>query len=217
MVHESDQEQLLRRAAAGDQDAVAAVVRDLYPTVQRMVHKQLERDFRRQHDWMIPLFSTGDIVQDVFLGVVRDLERFEPRTEQSLHGWLATLVKHRILDTVRHHEALRRDRRRDVVVTNEAGDPVSFAGNEPTPSRCAELGEVLGSWEQVLEDLSERERRLLELRLTDNRPWLEIAEQLAFPSHEAARFAFRYLKAKLLVRLRKLGVQPGTVSAGEDL
>jgi RNA polymerase sigma factor (sigma-70 family) len=199
-------ESLLRRAAGGDQAAREAVLAELYPRIRGIVHRQLEGDFRKNHRWMLPLFSTGDIVQEVFLGVVQDLDRFEPRGEGGLLAWVTAQVRHRILDLVRHHEALRRDRRREVVVADEHGDPVSFAGAVPTPSRCAELSEALAAWTRLLTELPARDRELLELRSTDDLGWREIAERLGFPSDEAARAAHRYLRAKLAVRLGRLGL-----------
>jgi len=199
-------ESLLRLAAGGDQAARDALLRELYPRVRTIVHRELAGDFRRNHKWILPLFSTGDIVQDVFLGVIHDLHRFEPRAG-GLFAWVVVQVRNRILDIVRHHEALRRDRRREVVVEDEHGDPVSFAGDTPTPSRCAELSETLSSWTRLMSELSARDRDLLELRSADGLGWREIAERLGFPSDEAARAAHRYLRARLAVRLRKLGIR----------
>jgi hypothetical protein len=45
-----------------------------YPKVRAIVHNQLEHDFRKHHRWILPLFSTGDIVQEVFVGVVNGID-----------------------------------------------------------------------------------------------------------------------------------------------
>jgi RNA polymerase sigma factor (sigma-70 family) len=207
---------VIRRAAGGDAAAIDQVVRDLYPDVRDLVHRELERDFRRSHRWMLPIFSTGDIVQDVFLGTLKALPTFELRDLEGLRGWLAVQVKNRILDTVRRHESLRRDRRKDVALGESTGEGPMLVDQEPSPSCSAELGELLHGFEGVVAELSDRERRLIELRLHDERSWREVAAELQFPSEEAARFAFRYLKARLLVKLQRMGLVARTQDESES-
>lgn len=66
----------LELARAGDQDARNQILERFYPKVRELVHKKLEHDFRKNHRWILPLFSTGDIVQEVFVGVVNGAEGF---------------------------------------------------------------------------------------------------------------------------------------------
>lgn len=202
-----DWQQELTAAIAGDRAALDAVVTRYYAPVQAQVHRELQQDFRRHHAWILPLFSTGDIVQEVFLSVVQSLERFVPEDEQSLIRYLTTLVKHRIVDAVRHHEAGRRDQRKRIEPADEAGTAGMPAAPDPTPSMVASIAEQIGTFREVLASFPERERRLLELRLVHEEPWSAIAGQLAYPSEDAARKAFRATQGLLLVRLRARGLR----------
>ena len=47
---------LVARCIAGDADARDELVCAFYPRVQAVVHCQLQADFRRRHQWMLPLF-----------------------------------------------------------------------------------------------------------------------------------------------------------------
>jgi DNA-directed RNA polymerase specialized sigma24 family protein len=100
--------ELIARAAAGDVDAQDQVVRDFEPRVRRLVHRHLSEDFRRSHHWMLAIFSTRDVVQDILIATVRALETADFPSEEALAAYLATMVRHRLLDAVKHHEAARR-------------------------------------------------------------------------------------------------------------
>ncbi|MCA8943672.1 MAG: sigma-70 family RNA polymerase sigma factor [Planctomycetes bacterium] len=204
-----DLDRLQELACSGDRDAQAELIRRFYPRVQRMVHRELERDFRRQHRWLLPLFSTGDIVQEVFTGVIQSLDTFRAEDDDAFVKYLSTLVKHRLVDAVRHHEAGRRDARRQVAPPTSVGPG---AGDDPTPSLAASISEQLRAFREVLDAFPERERRLLELRLVEKEPFADLADKLAFPSSDAARKAFNQAQARLVVKLRSRGIHPPTIS-----
>ncbi|MCC6672773.1 MAG: hypothetical protein IT458_17035, partial [Planctomycetes bacterium] len=68
-----DLQRTLAAAAAGDAAALQALAETLYPRVRELVHRELQHDFRRRHRWILPLFSTRDVVHDVFAAVLRGL------------------------------------------------------------------------------------------------------------------------------------------------
>lgn len=204
---------LLVAYAAGDDHARDLLLADLYPDVERRVHRALDRDFRPQNQWLIPLFSTGDIVQEVFLGVVRGLEGFAEKDPEELRAWIAKLVKNRIVDRLRFHGAQRRDARRQKKPRDERGDSVILPHDDPSPSMCASLEERAALFERAILELGERERQLWRLRFEDERSFEEVASEMSYANSESARAAFRSLRAKLLVRLRRLGIE---LDAGGD-
>jgi len=61
----------------------------------------------------------------------------------------------------------------------------------------------------VLDGFPARERALLSLRLEQQLEYEQLAQQLAFPSADAARKAFHAVQARLLLRLRQRGLDPG--------
>ncbi|MBK8978454.1 MAG: sigma-70 family RNA polymerase sigma factor [Planctomycetes bacterium] len=204
-----DLAELIRRAAAGDRDARARLLESVYPRVRARVHRELELDFRRNHRWILPLFSTGDIVQDVFVGVLTALEGFQGDDDAALVRYLTTLVRNRLVDAVRYHEAERRDpqRKQPIGATDDGGAALP-AGDDPTPSMAAALAEQMETFRAVLDTFPEQTRLLLERRLCDGAPFEELASELGWATPNAAGKAFRAAKARLLIRLQERGIAP---------
>lgn len=196
----------------GDHAARAELFERFCGPVRMIVHRQLQHDFRKNHRWILPLFSTGDIVQEVFLGVVdHQLDGFAGTDDESFVQYLTAIVKHRLVDAMRYHEASRRDARRRVEQPTEdstrAGS-IQAAGRDATPSIAASIGEQLGIYNDVMAEMPAKQRRLLELRMEKEESFSAIADVLGIASADAARQAFRLAKARLLVRLRARGLQP---------
>ncbi len=171
----------------------------IYPRVRQLVHDDLSAHFRRRNPWIMPLFSTGDVVQEVFLRVIRDLPHFHGDSETNLIGWLATLVRRRILDLMRHHRALRRDQVRTRPIGDDESPSDAALESGPTDSLIA--GELSDAYAKAVATLTERERALLRCRIVEDLAWKQVAERLGFVSDEAARFHFRKLQARLLAQL----------------
>ncbi|MFN3240177.1 MAG: RNA polymerase sigma factor [Planctomycetota bacterium] len=198
--------ELLQRARDGDRDARSELVARYYQRVAGLVHQQMRQRLRPQQHAVLRQLSTGDIVQEVFVEVLRNLDRWEGDREQAFVALLATLVEHRLVDQVRRSQAARRDVRREsdagpqtAGVHAMGGGPATLAGNE----------EQLAIYREVLQSFGDRERALLTLRLEHGLEFGELAERLAWPSADAARKAFHLVQGRLLVRLRQRGVDPG--------
>lgn len=201
-----DLQRTLADAAAGDAAALHALTEALYPRVRELVHRELQHDFRRRHRWILPLFSTRDVVHDVFAAVLRGLGSARFDGEPALLRYLASAVQHRILDALRHHEAGRRDARRKADEPEGGLDALARSAGAPSPATEASLREQIALYRAALGELPERERLLLDLRLADETPFGELAGRLAYPSADAARKAFHVAQARLLVKLRALGL-----------
>lgn len=194
---------LLDAARAGDPQAREALLLQVYPRVRALVHSRLQQDFRQHKRWMLPLFSTSDIVQEVFFAVVHQgIDGFAGEDDEALLQYLGAVVRHRLVDAVRHYEAERRDARR---VVGE-GEAQAAAGADPTPSLHAAVADQLRVYREVVDSLAAKESRLITLRLEAEQSFAAIAEELDIASADAARQAFRAAKARLLVRLRARGV-----------
>ena len=199
---------LLQSSQAGDRSATDALSAHLYPQVQATVHRELAIDYRRKHAWILPLFSTGDVVQEVFISVLKSLEQdLDIRDEDSLVRYVSTLVKNRLVDAFRHHSAERRDGRKAQPLEQDLNQPHGD-GPEPGPATVAALAEQMSILEDALATFPERTRLLLRMRLVDERPFEEIAVQLGWPSRSACNKAFLDAKARLLLRMRERGAAP---------
>lgn len=196
---------LVVAAAAGNAAARDKLVASCYGDVKARVHKELEGDFRKRHKWILPLFSTHDVVHEVLTAVVQDLADTSFAGPEPFFAYLGTLVRHRLLDAVRFHEAARRDGRKQIEEPTVGLGAVATDGREATPTLAASLGERAALVREALAELPERQRRLLELRLLEDETFPRIKEALGYASDETARQAFVDAQARLLVKLRTRG------------
>ncbi|MBK8097225.1 MAG: sigma-70 family RNA polymerase sigma factor [Planctomycetes bacterium] len=197
--------QLLAAAKAGDKAARTELIERFHPRVASLVHRQIQRRLRPQQHALLRMLSTGDIVQDVFVEVLRGLDRWDGDSEEAFVTLLATLVEHRLVDQIRRSQAARRDVRR---VGDQGPMTAGVTAGVHSPGQEAASEEQLAIYREVLDSFPERERALLALRLEDGLEFAELAERLAWPSADAARKAFHSVQARLLLRLRQRGIDP---------
>lgn len=199
-----DLNSLLAAARQGDPVAIGDLVGRFQPQVAALVHRQLQTRLRPQQHALLRLLSTGDIVQEVFLEVLRGLDRWEGDHEQAFATMLATLVEHRIVDQIRRSQADRRDVRK---LADSGPATAGVATGQQGPATLASSQEQLEIYRRVLGSFPERERALLGLRLEEGLEFAELAARLAYPSADAARKAYHAVEARLLLRLRQQGIQ----------
>lgn len=189
----------LLAARQGDGEAIGRLFEEFYPRVQMMVHRSLAKDLRSSRPWLTSRFSTGDVVQEVFRSVLQDIRAFGGRTEDAFSGYLAMIVRNRLIDAIRFHEAARRDGRRaartpQVEVLIETEGPVVEEHNSEG---------VVEAFHLALMAFPERERLLLRARIEQGETFQVLADQLGYASAGIARRAFYSSQALLLVRLQK--------------
>ena len=192
-------QQRLARARAGDNEALDGLFERFYPVVQRMVHQSLARDLRISRPWLTARFSTGDVVQEVFRSVLRDLRAFGGTNEDAFVGYLTTVVRNRLVDAIRFHEAERRDGRRSSLKTGTWG---------PSPSAADPAQVVVGLEEMrrmhaALQQFSERERLLLRARIEGVESFKNLTDQLGYGSETATRRAYYSAMARLSILLEQ--------------
>jgi RNA polymerase sigma factor (sigma-70 family) len=188
----------LAAARRGEADALQTLTERFYPTVQRMVHRRLELDLRVSRPWLAARFSTGDVVHDVFLGVLRDLNAFGGENEGAFAGYLAMVVRNRIVDAVRFHEAERRDGRRPGISV----DMLDPEGTNLDPASEAVSAEEAERLKRALMRFEPREQLLLRARLENLATFSELAEQLGFSTESGARRAYYAAQARLALALK---------------
>lgn len=195
----------LERIHAGDEAVLAELVERYYPRVQRMVHHQLDADFRRKHRWILGAFSTGDITHEVFLKVLKGVDTVRSRDEAAFVSFLSTMVQRRLVDALRHHEAGPRDQRRSS--RSLADTPtLELSTMDPAPTQEATQREQHEILRDVLATFPHKHQLLLRARLEEDAGYAEIARDLGYASADAARKTFYKIHARLLVRLRAAGV-----------
>ncbi|MCA8976936.1 MAG: sigma-70 family RNA polymerase sigma factor [Planctomycetes bacterium] len=195
----------LAAVRGGDTVKLAEIAERYYPRVRRMVQRSLRNDFRRSHSWIQLNFSTGDVVQNVFLRVLPTLSGVRCTEEPAFLRFLATAVENHLLDTLRHHQAGRRDARRDAKSESAILEAMTKPAPDNTPSYDASFHEHERALRAVVRALSDRERLVWRLRAQDELAWAEVAEQMNYASADVARQAFNDTKAKILIALRRRG------------
>lgn len=188
--------QLVRRAQAGDADALEPLFQRYYERVRRIVRARLGAQLRSRLD-------SGDIVQEVFVSALRGFDRFDMRDEAALIHWLSVLAENRIRDAADHFGAEKRGDGR-VVPLAQSGDSGSVAidpaTSGPGPAEHAARGEQLARLEAALDALPEDLREIVLLRDYAGMEWKDVAERVGRPSPDAARMAH----GKALLRLAEL-------------
>ena len=86
---------LLRRALAGESDALSQLLSRYMPQLQRWAH-------RRVPDWARNGVDTGDLVQDALLDTFRNFKSFVPEREDALLRYLRRTLVNRVRDQFRY-------------------------------------------------------------------------------------------------------------------
>ena len=161
---ESEDEALVRRMAAGDEQALGA----LYDRWHAVVHGVVSRLLRQPND-------VEDVVEETFWQAWRQAARFD-RTRGAVQTWLLTIARSRALDRVR---ALRR--RREEPLEGDDGQVVVQQAAEGDPGLDAEASERRRIVVAALAGLPAEQREALELGYFGGLSQTEIAERTGQP------------------------------------
>lgn len=183
---------LLDRAAHGDMAATGALAEQYERHVRLVARVMLGRAMR-------PYVDSVDLVQSVHHSVllgIRD-QRFEITDPQKLTALAVTVVRRKV---ARHWRRLKRQQRLSGAGPADGSDGPTGAdgllaaetGSEPDPSHAMQTREQI---ERLCRDLSDTDRRLLELRMEDL-PTAVIAERMGL-SPVALRVRLTRLRQRL--------------------
>jgi RNA polymerase sigma factor (sigma-70 family) len=143
---------LLVRLGQGDERAAEEVFRRYELYLRKVVRRQLPDEMRAK-------FDSIDVVQSVWLDVLRGLRRadWQFATAAHLKAFLIKATRNRFIDTCRQH---RRAAACEQALPegSEAGEPPS---PEPRPSQVAHARDL---WEQMLALCPPEHRELLRLK-----------------------------------------------------
>jgi RNA polymerase sigma factor (sigma-70 family) len=192
---------LIRKAQGGERTALGALFARYYPRVHRIVRARMGVVFMSLED-------PEDIVQDTFIVAIEKFDGFEIRENAALINWLARLAEHQIQNSVKRHRAMKRDHRREVVLTwihdNITTGKLAI---EPAASQAgvvdaAMQSEEEGILEECLHALPEQQREVILLRMFAGGSWEWIANELERPTPAAARELFNRARLALAQAMR---------------
>lgn len=175
-----DEHALIRAAQRGDPDAFEHLVRTYDQQVLRMAFNLLHS----QED-------ARDVYQEVFLRVYRNLSKF--RFDCSFSTWLYRIVANLCLDQIRKWK-VRKEESQSIDTTAGEVDRFQFVPEQRAdvdPQRQLLSAEVKARIEDVLEQLTPRERLVFEMRHFQGMRLRAIGESLGVTEEAAKNCLFR--------------------------
>lgn len=175
-----DEADLIRAAQRGDQDAFETLVRSYDQGVLRLACNLL----RSEQD-------AFDIYQETFLRVFKNLNNF--RFDCSFKTWLYRIVTNLCLDHLRKRK-VRKEEPTMLGTTEGEVDRMAVVAEENPhrdPQRSLLSGELRGRIEQVLQQLTPRERLVFEMRHYQGMRLRAIGETLGTTEEAAKNCLFR--------------------------
>jgi RNA polymerase sigma-70 factor (ECF subfamily) len=176
----TDEADLIRAAQKGDAAAFEALVRSYDQAVIRMACNLL----RNEQD-------AFDVYQETFLRVFRNLDNF--RFDCSFKTWLYRIVTNLCLDHLRKRKVRREDVSRVGNGDNELDRMIAIPEENPhgDPQRNLVSQQLRGRIEQVLSELTPRERMVFEMRHYQGMRLRAIGEVLGTTEEAAKNCLFR--------------------------
>jgi RNA polymerase sigma-70 factor (ECF subfamily) len=190
----------LRRAAAGDEEALRGLFAAHRDRLKRMVHLRLSRRLAGRVD-------DSDVLQEAFIEVARKLPEYAREPKMPLFLWIRHLTGLKLAEIHRRHLGTQlRDADREVTLHRGGlplADSVSLAahllGTLTTPSQAAIKAETRLLVQEALNSMDPIDREVLALKHFEQLSTSEIAEVLGLSKAGAGS---RYLRA--IKRLRAI-------------
>jgi RNA polymerase sigma-70 factor, ECF subfamily len=173
---------LLRRARAGDAEALNDLFRRHLPPLRRWARGRLP-------PWTRDLRDTEDLVQETLAQTLRRIDAFEPRHEGALQAYLRQALINRVRDEV------RRLNRYPAAAGLDDSDHYADSGASPLEEAIGK--EALERYEAALQRLKPEERDIIVARVEMQQSYQQIAATHGKSSPDAARMAV----TRALVRL----------------
>jgi RNA polymerase sigma-70 factor (ECF subfamily) len=188
---------LLARARAGDRGALGELVARHQEQLLRVVRIRLGPGMRR---WL----ESGDIVQETYQALVRDIARLEIERGDELVQWLARVATNRIRDQHDRALAQKRDAQRERALEDDglsnAAPAAELAAQDTAPPEGAMRQEVRDVLDGAIAALSAEYREAILLRDFCGASWEHVARELGRDSVHAAQ----QLHQRAWIKVRKL-------------
>lgn len=176
---------LLRRAQAGDREALGALIQRYMPRLRVWAGGRLPRAARE-------LVDTQDLVQETMIAAVRNLQGIEIRGEGALQAYLRKILANRITD---HH-------RRTVRLPGVEELASDLPDRGPSPLEEAIGAEAVARYERALDRLGDDDRQAIVLRIELCCGYEEIAMALGKSSASSARMTVSRALTRLAREMR---------------
>lgn len=208
-----DVEDLVRRAAGGEEAALAELFDRYRPRLRQMIRLRMDRRLQGRVD-------PSDVLQEAYIDLAQKLPDYHRKPPMPFFLWLRLVAGERLLRTHRHHlGAAMRDAGREISLYRGAlpqASSVSLAaqllGRITTASRAAIRAELQLQLQETLNAMEPIDREIIALRHFEELSNDEAAEELGLSRAAASK---RYVRAMLRLKLILAG-PPGEPGNGTE-
>jgi RNA polymerase sigma-70 factor (ECF subfamily) len=188
--------EILRRARAGDREALGELLLRSKPQLERAARAVLGEDLRAR-------VRTSDLLQSTYLEVLSSVHEFRGGTEEAFARWVARILENNIRDAGKFHGAQRRAKKKESSSTVVDFLPARNAAS--SPSATAALSDELVLIGRALQHLPEDYRRVILLSMKPGGNHTETAQTLQ-RSVGATRVLLARARAALILEMDRLRV-----------
>jgi len=180
----SEFEMMLRKARAGDPEALGEVLGKYRNYLLHVAHEELDPDLR-------PKVGASDLVQDSILEGHRDFRQFTGDSSGALVAWLRGILRNNLRDLRKAFRSAKRnlDNEADPNLATYAIEVAAVNGRGPTDS--AERREAEVALRNAIGELSERQRQAVLLRHQEDLTFAEIGARIGVSEEAARKLWFR--------------------------
>lgn len=185
----ADIRELLERARRGVPDAVGSIFEAARGHLLDLADRELPADLRAK-------IGPSDVVQETAFEMQRDFGRFTGTTSEELFVWLREILKHNVVDAIRHYrDTLKREVAREVQITvSPSRDEQVFTEVGRLPEGSAIRREEAAMINTLLSRLPPDYRRVIELRYWHGMSFVAMAPQLGRSPEAVRKLWYRALE-----------------------
>jgi RNA polymerase sigma-70 factor (ECF subfamily) len=187
----------------GDRLALAKLLASCHPRLRARAEARMDPAIKVRG-------GPDDVLQEVYLQVFRQIDRFEDRGPASFLSWVYAILDHKLVDLQRAGRRDMRDVAREVPAAVRS-DSSSYwnlfdqvYADTGTPSRVARRQEALGALLACVSGLSESHRQVIQLRFLEGLALGEVAARLGKSEAAVVALTRRALDA-LRASMNRLG------------
>jgi RNA polymerase sigma-70 factor, ECF subfamily len=155
----------LESAMTGDEQAIHQLLAHHLPQLRAFLRLRMGPELRAKE-------SASDLVQSVCLDLLRNMQRYQYRSDTNFRRWLYLTAMRKVSNRVAHYRRERRDAAREEVVESMGAVYCTLS----TPSRGAMHREEVERLERVFDSLPEDYREVVTLSRIVGLSHREIAE-----------------------------------------
>ncbi len=170
----------------------ATIVAKYEPYLRMLAHAQMRRALRAK-------LGASDVVQQTMMQAIQAIDQFRGSGEAEFRGWLRQILARHICHLDRDFHRDKRDVRREQSMQQELAKSsmrleALLAGDGPTPSQNAVLGENLLRISAAIEALPAAQSDAIRLHYLEGKKLSEVADELGKSTGAVAGLLHRGMK-----------------------